>query len=251
MPSHRYPLEKRDALSNISFTIERGDRIFLFGLNGAGKTTTLNLLGLLETLRNGRILYYDTKDKEWNYREISRAESQRIRKNFSFLIQDPQLLHYFSGWENVMQSLILQGISPHDAWNSCEKVLEELFKNEENGKELVIKNSPEVSGGQRQKFALARAIIRKADIFFVDEIRTCLDIKNAATVIQYFKKYLDERQNTDNPATLILVSHNYQDAFDLGVTRFFHLHDGVLDELTATSADALYALQQSYTKRSL
>ena len=225
--SHRHNGEEREAISDFSLDVWEGDRIAVLGYSGSGKTTTLNVLGLLEKIQQGSVVYYGEDGKAYEYASLSSEMAQRIRqRDFAFLFQDANLLHFLSGLENVAESLVLAGEDPSKALAEAEKTLFPLFFSvaSSNQKEihwLIAKTSSRLSGGQRHRMAIGRMMVRRARVFFVDEPTASLDPETAKENLHYFRNYLDETNGT-----AFLVSHKYEDAFALGCNRFLFLKGG-------------------------
>ena len=171
-------------IENSSFSIAKNEIVFLIGRSGCGKSTLLQMAGLLDRQTGGDIVINNISTKDLN-------EKQRtnIRKNnIGFIYQAHHLMPEFTAIENVMIPLLIRGFRKKEAFNQAKDLIAEL------GLESKINNkTSELSGGEKQRIAIARAIITKPSIILADEPTGNLDSNNAIKIMQLLidviKKY--------------------------------------------------------------
>ncbi|MGF0095180.1 ABC transporter ATP-binding protein [Peptoniphilus sp. SGI.035] len=198
-----------EALKLINFAVESGEYIAIMGESGSGKTTLLNILALLDRPTSGNVLL-----KGKNLSEIKDSEMAKFRReNFGFVFQDFNLLDTFTIKENILLPLILadEKISVME-----EKLLEIVKKL--NIEELLNKYPYEVSGGQRQRTAIARALITNPKIILADEPTGALDSNSARELLKVFKKLNQDGQ------TILMVTHSIVAASE--AKRVLFIKDG-------------------------
>lgn len=214
------------ALSNISFSVEAGEFLAIMGESGSGKTTLLNILAALDkptlggVILNGRSLT-DLKEKEI---------SEFRRNNLGFVFQDFNLLDTFSLRDNIFLPLVLSGVK-YDEMNNRLLPLAKMLRIDE----LLDKYPYEVSGGQKQRCAVARALITKPKLILADEPTGALDSHAAADLLKIFKKV------NENGQTILMVTHSIKAA--CYAKRVLFIKDGeVFNQLYKTSLtdDAMY-----------
>jgi putative ABC transport system ATP-binding protein len=181
--SHNY--DKDTALDNVCLEIEKGDFICLIGESGSGKTTLLSILSTLLKPKKGNLFFEDLE-----YKNIKNIDEFR-QKNIGFIFQFHYLINYLNLFENV--KLANQKAQDKDILKIFSLLDIENLKD---------KFPTEISGGQRQRAAIARALINKPKILFADEPTGNLDSKNAKTVFELFKKLSNEGM------TIIVATHN-------------------------------------------
>lgn len=198
-----------EALKLINFAVESGEYIAIMGESGSGKTTLLNILALLDRPTSGSVLL-----KGKNLSEIKDSEMAKFRReNFGFVFQDFNLLDTFTIKENILLPLVLadEKISVME-----EKLLEIVKKL--NIEELLNKYPYEVSGGQRQRTAIARALITNPKIILADEPTGALDSNSARELLKVFKKLNQDGQ------TILMVTHSIVAASE--AKRVLFIKDG-------------------------
>ncbi|MFD3157313.1 ABC transporter ATP-binding protein [Haloimpatiens sp. FM7330] len=203
-------------LKNISFGIEKGEFVGIMGPSGSGKTTLLNVISTIDTVTAGHI-YYDDID----ITEIADIKLARFRrKNLGFIFQDFNLLDTLTIEENISLALTINNAKANEIDSKVEKITEEL------GISQILKKFPyEVSGGQKQRCACARALINNPKLILADEPTGALDSKSAQMLL--------ESMNTMNQslrATILMVTH---DPFSASYCkRILFLKDGrIFNEL--------------------
>ncbi len=228
----RFGRRQTPILQNLSFDIPAGKVTAVLGMSGSGKTTLLNLLGLLLDLKRstaGRIecrLDQETHD----YAKLRRSARNRLRqKNFGFILQTAYMLPHFSCAQNVELPLTLRG---EPARERRERLMH-LVHRVDSRLETILPNRPtSVSGGERQRMAVLRAVIHDPHVVFADEPCAALDPVNAEAVtsllLDWQRGVLAVGGATDpRERTLILVSHDLRTACRVA-DHFVLLRDGEL-----------------------
>lgn len=198
------------AINDISFTINEQEFVAIMGASGSGKSTLLNCISTIDRVTSGNI-YVDALD----ITEVKEDELALFRrKNLGFIFQDFNLLDTLTIEENIALSRI---INKEDVEKIDGQVLEIA---EKLGIKDILKKYPyEVSGGQKQRCACARALINKPKLILADEPTGALDSKNARLLLETF-----ESMNKNFQATILMVTH---DAFSASFCkRVLFLKDG-------------------------
>lgn len=190
----RFANEKVTALKNINLDLYKGDSIAITGKSGAGKSTLLHLIGTLDTPSSGEI-YLNGQ----NLRKLSDKKISRLRnKTIGFVFQMNNLLAEFSALENIMMPGLIAGLEKSALETRAQKMLEAV--------ELPHRKAHrpgELSGGEQQRIAVARALFMAPSILLADEPTGNLDNKTSET-IQDLLFSLCERYKT----TMLLVTHD-------------------------------------------
>ena len=156
----RFGGTKVQALSNMNFSVEEGEYVAIMGESGSGKTTLLNILAALDKPTGGEVLLRGKNITTLRERELSAFR----RDNLGFVFQDFNLLDNFSLKDNIVLPLVLQGKSVQEMEQRIEPIVKRL-----GIEELLCKYPYEVSGGQKQRAAVARALITKPQLVLADE----------------------------------------------------------------------------------
>jgi len=200
-------------LDKISLDIKKGEFISIVGPSGAGKTTLLNIIGTIED--------FDKSEKSKfliNSQDITKLSDKNLSKfrndNIGFVFQFHQLLPELTVEENILLPSMIKG----DNKDSSDKYFIELIST--LGIDDILKKYPNsISGGEKQRAAVARAMINKPSILLADEPTGNLDSKNEKEIISLFKK-----MNKDFGVTIVLVTHNLN--FSKLADKCFTLKDG-------------------------
>ncbi|MFV0517351.1 MAG: ABC transporter ATP-binding protein [Aminipila sp.] len=191
--STRFGGNEVNALSNVNFSVEDGEYVAIMGESGAGKTTLLNILAALDKPTSGQILL---NGKSFgNIKEKDMAEFRR--NNLGFVFQDFNLLDNFSLEDNILLPLVLAKLQYKEMERRIKPISQQL------GIEHLLKKYPyEVSGGEKQRGAVARALITNPQILLADEPTGALDSKAADNLLKLFS------QINDNGQTILMVTHS-------------------------------------------
>lgn len=204
-----------DVLKNLNFAINKPKSVGIIGPSGSGKTSLLNIIGLIEKPKFGSYFF-----KNSNCLDFSNTEKTEFRKkNIGYIFQNNQLLEDFNVQENVALPLILNGESYKI---SCKKALNflKLF-----GLENRMSFKPGLlSGGEQQRVAVARAMIKSPSILLADEPTGSLDDNNAELIFNYIIE-LSKKNNT----LAIIATHNTKFISKLDVC--FKIQKGKLIEI--------------------
>ena len=199
------------ALSDVSFSVETGEYVAIMGESGSGKTTLLNILAALDQPTSGKV-FLDGKDLTMvKEREIAAFR----RDNLGFVFQDFNLLDTFSLKDNIFLPLVLAGKSPKEMELRLNPIAEQLGITH-----LLEKYPYEVSGGQKQRAAVARALISKPKLILADEPTGALDSKSTDGLLDVCSAIHATGQ------TILMVTHSTKAASR--ADRILFIKDGVL-----------------------
>lgn len=198
------------AVDRVSFAVEQGEFIGVMGASGSGKTTLLNMLSAIDRVTAGHIFYEDT-----DITELSEDQIARFRKdNLGFVFQEYNLLDTLTLEENIMLAMSLRKEKKRVIEKECREMLRLL------GIEEVKDQFPyQVSGGQKQRCACARALVNHPKLILADESTGALDSRAAQTLLETFT-----RMNQEQKATIFMVTHDAFSASYCG--RILFLKDG-------------------------
>ncbi len=199
------------AIENISFSIDRGELVFLAGHSGAGKSTILKLIAGIETASSGNVIVnrFDLSTTKLNHRTF-------IRQHIGFIFQDHKILYDRNVFDNVRLSLDIMEYPEHII---KERVLSAL---QNVGLEDKIKSTPEsLSGGEQQRLCIARAVVHQPKILLADEPTANLDRDNALKILELFKTFHKAG------VTIIISAHDESILNDYG-RRIISLSHGQL-----------------------
>ena len=200
------------ALAGVSFQVEKGEFVGIMGPSGAGKSTLLNVIATIDSVTEGGIAIGG--EDICALREPALSEFRRRRLGFIF--QDYNLLDTLTLRENIALPLILSKVRPGDIDGRVDAVAASLGIGE-----LLEKYPCQVSGGQRQRAAAARAMVNSPELILADEPTGALDSKSAADLLSCLRD-MNERRG----ATILLVTH---DAFAASYSsRVLFIKDGLL-----------------------
>jgi len=227
-PSEEYAIEAVDlkkrygtgedavfALRGLSFTIEHGEFIAIIGPSGCGKTTLLNILGALDRPTSGKV-YIDGIDiSKLGNKDLAAVRSKKL----GFVFQDFNLLSRMSVVENVELPLIIAGADPLLSRRRCMSLLARLGISQKAGR-----NVNNISGGERQRVAVARALANDPKIVLADEPTGNLDTKNTDMMMALLKQL-----NKEFGKTLVVITHNPDVASH--AKRVISIRDGAIVEI--------------------
>ena len=198
-----------EALKNLSFSVEEGEYVAIMGESGSGKTTLLNILAALDKPTEG-IVFLQEKDLS----KVKEKEMAAFRRNnLGFVFQDFNLLDTFSFKDNIFLPLVLSGTS----YKEMERRLMP-FADKLGIKSILEKYPYEVSGGQKQRAAVARAVITQPQLLLADEPTGALDSKAAKELLKLFTDLNQDGQ------TIVMGTHSVKAASTAG--RVLFIKDG-------------------------
>lgn len=198
-----------EALRNVSFTVEQGEYTAIMGESGSGKTTLLNILAALDKPTGGTVLL-DGKDLT----QIKESQIAAFRRdNLGFVFQDFNLLDTFSLEDNIYLPLVLTGTPYAEMQRRLAPIAQQLGITE-----LLQKFPYEVSGGQKQRAAVARALITNPRLILADEPTGALDSRSTDELLSLFSAIHQSGQ------TIVMVTHSTKAASSAG--RVMFIKDG-------------------------
>ena len=205
----RFGKNELEALKSINFTVEAGEYIAIMGESGSGKTTLLNILALLDRPTSGKVILMG-KDLQ----EIKDSEMAKFRReNLGFVFQDFNLLDNFTVKENILLPLVLSDEKISVMEEKLLKIAKKL-----NVSDLLNKYPYEISGGQKQRTAIARALISDPKILLADEPTGALDSNSTRELLKVFKDLNQDRE------TILMVTHSIMAASE--AKRVLFIKDG-------------------------
>ena len=207
----RFGAHQVQALADVSFTVEPGEYVAIMGESGSGKTTLLNILAALDRSTAGEVLL--------GGRSLSAIREKQLaafrRSHLGFVFQDFNLLDTFSLEDNIFLPLVLSG----ESYPSMRKKLKPIAA--QLGLDSLLHKYPyEVSGGQKQRAAVARALITNPQLILADEPTGALDSRSADNLLQLFAQVNRDGQ------TIVMVTHSVRAASH--AQRVLFLRDGAV-----------------------
>ena len=200
------------ALTDVSFTVEKGEFVGIMGASGSGKSTLLNCVSTIDSVTSGSVLI--------NGADVTRMKSDRLtrfrREQLGFIFQDSNLLDTLTARENIALPLTIARVPAAQTLQRVEQVAQRL-----NITAVLDKYPYQLSGGQQQRVAAARALVTDPALIMADEPTGALDSKNARLLLESF-----ETMNQRYQATVLMVTH---DSFAASYTnRVLFIRDGRL-----------------------
>lgn len=199
------------ALSNVNFSVEAGEYVAIMGESGSGKTTLLNILAALDKPTRGKVLLEGKDITTIREKEISAFR----RSNLGFVFQDFNLLDTFNIKDNIFLPLVLSGSKYQEMNKRLNPLAVKL-----GIQDILYKYPYEVSGGQKQRAAVARALITSPKLILADEPTGALDSRSADDLLKIFKNINATGQ------TIIMVTHSVKAASNAG--RVLFISDGAV-----------------------
>ena len=185
-----------NVFSGIDIDIKKGEKVVIIGPSGSGKTSILNIAGLIERPNSGSV-YVNKSEVDW---KSDKKISNLRKKNIGYVFQFNNLLSDFTILENIAFPLIINGMQKNQAIEIASDFIKNVnLSNRRN-------NFPnQVSGGEQQRAAIARALINKPSLIIADEPTGNLDSKTAISVVSLFNELVDEYG-----CSLFLATHNLE-----------------------------------------
>lgn len=212
------------ALNKASFTINEGEFVAIMGPSGSGKSTLLHILGLLDKQTKGDYKFNGKSIENYSTEELAHIRSQQM----GFVFQSFSLLPRTSVLDNVRLPLIYSG-KPENSWNKIA-----LDAIESVGLSHRMNNAPsQLSGGEQQRAAIARALVNNPRVIFADEPTGNLDSKSGKMIMEILQELNEKKKHT-----IILITHETFTAEH--AQRIIHVYDGeiVSDEKVKTRRKA-------------
>lgn len=199
------------ALSDVNFSVEDGEYVSIMGESGSGKTTLLNILAALDRPTSGEVLL--------SGKDLTKLRDSDIaafrRENIGFVFQDFNLLDTFSVKDNILLPLVLEGKSYKEMEQRLIPLAQKLGISD-----ILNKYPYEISGGQKQRTAICRALITNPKIILADEPTGSLDSKATDQLLNLFNKINEEGQ------TILMVTHSVKAASH--AKRVLFIKDGIV-----------------------
>ena len=186
---------EKTILDNCSFNINPNDFVAIVGESGSGKTTLLNILGLIESVDSGKVKMFDEEYIKPN----SIQANKLIRERIGFVFQNFALIDNQTVLYNLLMAMKYRSLKKSDKIVEIEKVLEFVGLGGYQNKKLY-----ELSGGEQQRIAIARAIIKPHDLILADEPTGSLDDVNKQIIFELFEKLNEQGK------TIIIVTHDFE-----------------------------------------
>jgi len=197
-------------LQGINLTIQRGELIAVIGASGAGKSTLLHVLGLLERPTKGAVLF-----EGQDLFQLSEPDQAEFRnRRIGFVFQFHHLLPEFTALENACMPALIQRRQPEEVEREAVAILNEV------GLGSRLRHKPgELSGGEQQRVAVARALLQKPDLVLADEPTGNLDTHTGEALFSLMRE-----MNKARGTTFVIVTHN--DKLSAQADRIVHIQDG-------------------------
>lgn len=197
------------ALKDVSFQVEKGEYVAVMGESGSGKTTLLNILATIDKPTSGTVTLNGD-----SLNSIKESTAATFRRNhLGFVFQDFNLLDTFSIMDNIYLPLVLSGRKHNTLWKDLEPIARQL-----GIMDILHKYPYEVSGGQKQRAAVARALITHPDLILADEPTGALDSRSTGELLSLFESINASGQ------TIVMVTHSTAAAAHAG--RVLFIKDG-------------------------
>ena len=200
-----------EALTNVNFSVEKGEFIAIMGESGSGKTTLLNVIATLDKATDGKILI---GEKEIGKLSDSQVASFR-RNELGFVFQDFNLLDSFTNRDNIYLPLVLSGMEHREMAKRILPISRNL-----RIEDILDKYPYEISGGQKQRIAIARALITNPGLILADEPTGSLDSSASENIMKIFSEINKAGQ------TILMVTHSLKSASHAG--RVLFIKDGMV-----------------------
>ena len=202
-------------LKGIDLTINKSEIVAIVGPSGAGKTTLLQIIGTLDTPDNGQLFINGTETGKLSEKELASFRN----KNIGFVFQFHQLLPEFTALENVMIPALIAQEKAANAEKKAKEILDFMKLSDR-----MTHKPAELSGGEKQRVAVARALINNPSVILADEPSGSLDTKNKEELHSLFFELRDQMHQT-----FVIVTHDEQLATD--TDRVIHIKNGTVSAM--------------------
>lgn len=201
-----------EAVKDVSLNIPRNSLVAFTGPSGSGKSTLLNILGLIEPVQQGEMLFQNE-----NISAMSQKQLNQIRRyQIGFIFQDFHLIPVFTAEENVAYFLARQDLSKEEIQQRTREALEAVGLWEHR-----MKKPAELSGGQKQRVAIARALAKNPKVIIADEPTASLDQKTGKEIMDIFQDLVRNKN-----VSVIITTHDKM--IESYADHNFHIQDGIL-----------------------
>ncbi len=202
-----------EALKDVSLTIGDGEAVVVMGPSGSGKSTLLQLMGALDSASSGTV-QFDSQD----IKKLSDSKRSKFRRStIGFVFQQFYLQPFLNALDNVALPMRLNGTKPHDARARALELLQKVGLGEK-----AHRRPNQLSGGEMQRIAIARALANKPKLLLADEPTGNLDRTNADEVVEIFKRLADDG------TSVVVVTHD--EKVGSAFPRVIRLENGVIEK---------------------
>lgn len=199
------------ALKDMNFSIEKGEFVAIMGESGSGKSTLLNIIATFDTPTEGMVMIDGQNVGMLKNKDVAKFR----RDTLGFVFQDFNVLHTMSNKDNILMPLVLSNKRPDEMNNRILPLAQKL------GIDTLLDKYPhQISGGQQQRIAIARALISNPSILLADEPTGALDSKTSSEIMNLFREINNDEQ------TILMVTHSSIDA--AYAKRVVFIKDGIL-----------------------
>ncbi|WZE73332.1 ABC transporter ATP-binding protein [Macrococcus sp. CCM 2573] len=199
------------ALKDMNFSIEKDEFVAIMGESGSGKSTLLNIIATFDTPTEGMVMIDGQNVGMLKNKDVAKFR----RDTLGFVFQDFNVLHTMSNKDNILMPLVLSNKRPDEMNNRILPLAQKL------GIDTLLDKYPhQISGGQQQRIAIARALISNPSILLADEPTGALDSKTSSEIMNLFREINDDEQ------TILMVTHSSIDA--AYAKRVVFIKDGIL-----------------------
>ncbi len=207
--------ENLEVLRGANLVLTTGEMAVLLGDSGTGKSTMLHILGTLDKPESGKVIYKGIDVTTFDTRKLARFRNREV----GFVYQFHHLLPEFSALENVMMPGLIDGMDNKSAGDRAARLLDDV------GLSRRVKHYPrQLSGGEAQRVAVARALFNKPRVIYADEPTGNLDIKTGDRLMELFEKL-----NRELDQTFLIATHNQR--LSDRATRKYVIEDGVIESI--------------------
>ena len=200
-------------LVNVNLEFKRGEIVVITGESGSGKSTLLNVVTKVDKFDEGEIYYFGEETSYFGIDEMDQFRKDKV----GFIFQNYNILESYTVLDNVMLPLLINGMEKKEAKKKAIELIKKV------GLESRLKNrGSKLSGGEKQRCVIARALAMSSDILACDEPTGNLDSKTGAEIVELIKEVADNK-------LVLIVTHNYDQFKDIA-TRKIRIHDGEIVE---------------------